>query len=326
MVIYGFLYRGNSLGRVRALLLPLLLGCHLYLYSCLIVVARISDTILSRNRESRHHCIVPDFREKVFKFKPLNMQLAVGLLWIFGCCELRYIPSKTNFDGVFNMNRWSFIPVLFLYLLKLSCDFYLFLKNVVYHNDWFLNIEASLHSWNKTTWPWCMILCKYCWIMFANILLRNFGSVRYLLLLFSRSVMSNSLWSHGLQHARLPCPSLSPMSLPKLMSIESVMPSKSCIICGSFLLLPSIFPSIRVFSNESVLPIRWPKYWSFSFSISLSNEHSGLISFRIDWFALAVQGTLKSLQHTTVQSINQSVLSLLYGPTLNIHTWLLEKP
>ena len=80
MVIYGFLYRGNSLGRVRALLLPLLLGCHLYLYSCLIVVARISDTILSRNRESRHHCIVPDFREKVFKFKPLNMQLAVGLL------------------------------------------------------------------------------------------------------------------------------------------------------------------------------------------------------------------------------------------------------
>ena len=149
MVIYGFLYRVSShLGRVRALLLPLLLGCHLYLYSCLIVVARISDTILSRNRESRHHCIVPDFREKFFKFKPLNMQLAVGLLWIFGCCELRYVPSKTNFDGVFNMNRWSFIPVLFLYLLILW--FLSFLKNVVYHNDRFLNIEASLHSWNKT--------------------------------------------------------------------------------------------------------------------------------------------------------------------------------
>ena len=86
------------------------------------------------------------------------------------------------------------------------------------------------------------------------------------------------------------------LSLLKLMSIESVMPSNHLILCRPLLLPPSIFPSIRVFSNESVLCIRWPKYWSFSFSISPSNEYSGLISFRIDWFdLLAVQGTLKSL-------------------------------
>ena len=88
-------------------------------------------------------------------------------------------------------------------------------------------------------------------------------------------------------------------SLFKLMSTESVMPSNHLILCHPLLLLPSIFPSIRVFSNESVLHIRWPTYWSFSFSISPSNEYSGLISFRIDWFdLLAAQGTLKSLlQH-----------------------------
>ena len=85
-------------------------------------------------------------------------------------------------------------------------------------------------------------------------------------------------------------------SLPRFMSIESVMPSNHLILFCPLLLLPLIFPSIRVFSNESVLHIRWPKYWSFSFSISPSNEHSGLISLRMDWLDLfAVQGTLKSL-------------------------------
>ena len=85
-------------------------------------------------------------------------------------------------------------------------------------------------------------------------------------------------------------------SLLKLISIESVMPSNHLILCCPLLLLPSIFPSIRVFSNESVFFIRWPKYWSFSFSISPSNEYSGLISFRMDWLdLLAVHGTLKSL-------------------------------
>ena len=95
-------------------------------------------------------------------------------------------------------------------------------------------------------------------------------------------------------------------SLLKLMSIKSVMPSNCLILCHPLLLLPSIFPSIRVFSNESDIPIRGPKYWSFSFSISPSNEHSGLISFRMDWLdLLAVQGTLKSLlqHHSSKASI-----------------------
>ena len=95
-------------------------------------------------------------------------------------------------------------------------------------------------------------------------------------------------------------------SLLKLMCIASVMPSNHLILCHPLLLLPSIFPSIRVFSNESVLCIRWPKYWSFSFSISHSNEYSGLISFRMDWLdPLAVQGTLKSLlqYHSSKASI-----------------------
>ena len=97
-----------------------------------------------------------------------------------------------------------------------------------------------------------------------------------------------------------------PWSLFKLMSIESVMPSNHLILCSPLLFLPSIFPSIRVFSNESTLRIRWPKYWSFSFNISPSNEHSGLISFRIDWLdLLAVQETLKSLlqHHSSKASI-----------------------
>ena len=94
-------------------------------------------------------------------------------------------------------------------------------------------------------------------------------------------------------------------SLLKLMSIKSVMPSSHLILCRPLLLLSSVFPSIRLFSNESVLPIRWPKYWSFSFSISPSNEYSGLIAFKIDWFdLLAVQRTLKSLhQHNSKASI-----------------------
>ena len=97
-------------------------------------------------------------------------------------------------------------------------------------------------------------------------------------------------------------------SLLKLMSIESVMPSNHLILCCPLLLLPSIFPSIRVFSNESALRMRWPKYWSFSFNISRSNEHSGLISFRMDWLdLLAVQVTLKSLlqHHSSKASILQ---------------------
>ena len=104
-------------------------------------------------------------------------------------------------------------------------------------------------------------------------------------------------------------------SLLKLMSVESVMPSNHLILYHPLLLLPSIFPSIRVFSNELALHIRWPKYWSFSFSISPSNEYSGLIPIKTDWFdLLAVQWTQESLPTPQVKRINHMVLSLLYGP------------
>ena len=116
-------------------------------------------------------------------------------------------------------------------------------------------------------------------------------------------------------------------SPPKLMSIELVMLSNHLILCRPLLLLPSIFPSVRVFSNESALHIRWPKYWSFSFSNSPSNEHPGLISFEKDWLdLLAVQGTLKSLiQH---HSSKASILwcSAFFMVQLSHPSWLLEKP
>ena len=115
---------------------------------------------------------------------------------------------------------------------------------------------------------------------------------------FSRSIVSDTLSLHESQHARPPCPSSTPSS-PKLMSIESVMLSNNLILCHPLLFPPSIFSRIRMFFNESVLCIRWPKYWSFSFNISPFNEHPGLISFRMNWLdLLAVQGTLKCiLQH-----------------------------
>ena len=111
--------------------------------------------------------------------------------------------------------------------------------------------------------------------------------------------------------------------LPELTQthIQLVMPFNHLILCHHLFLLPSVFPSIRVFSSESILHIRWPKYWSFSFSISPSNEHSGLISFRLDWLdLLAVQGTQESSPISQFKSINSLVLSFLYCPTLtSIH-------
>ena len=119
-------------------------------------------------------------------------------------------------------------------------------------------------------------------------------SVQFRSIQFSHSVVSDSLRPHGLQHARILCPLLSPRVYSNI-STELMMPSNHLILCHPLLLPPSISPSIRVFSDESVLHIRWPKYWSFSFSVSPSNEYSGLISFRMDWLdLLAVQGTLKS--------------------------------
>ena len=116
-------------------------------------------------------------------------------------------------------------------------------------------------------------------------------------------------------------------SLLKLMPIESVMPSSHLILCRPLLLLPPIPPSIRVFSNESPLRMRWPKYWSFSFSSSPSSEHRRLISFRMDWLdLLAVQGTLKSLlqHHSSKASIFRH--SAFFTVHSHIHTWPLEKP
>ena len=119
--------------------------------------------------------------------------------------------------------------------------------------------------------------------------------------------MSDSLQPHEPQHTRPPCPSPTPGVHPNPCPlIELVMPSNQLILCHPLLLLPSIFPSIRVFSNESALRIRWPKDWRFSFNVSPSNEHPGLISFRMDWLdLLVVQGTLKSLlqHHSSKPSI-----------------------
>ena len=158
--------------------------------------------------------------------------------------------------------------------------------------------------------------------------LSSFGSVQ-----FSRSVVSDSLRPHELQHARPPCPSPTPGVHPN-MSIESVIPSSHLILCHPLLLLPPIFPSIRVFTNESALHMRWPKCWSFSFNISPSNEHPGLISFRMDWLdLLAVQGTRKSLlqHHSSKASILRRSaffmvrLSHPYmttGKTIALTTWI----
>ena len=149
---------------------------------------------------------------------------------------------------------------------------------------------------------------------------------------FSLSVVSDSLRPHELQHARPPCPSPAPRVYPN-SSIESMMPSNHLILCRPLLLLPSIFPSIRVFSHESALCIRWPKYRSFSFHISPSNEHSGLISFRMDWLdLLAVQGTLKSLlqnhsskasilQHSTFLIAHLSYPYMTTGKTIALIRW-----
>ena len=149
--------------------------------------------------------------------------------------------------------------------------------------------------------------------------------------MFSRSVVSDSFRPHGLpwghqgQEASLPI--TNSQSLLKLMSIESVMPSNHLTLCRPLLLLPSIFPSIRVFSNESALYMMWPKYWSFSLRISPSNEYSELISFRMDWVdLLAVQGTLKSLlqHHSSKASILRR--SAFFTSNSHIHTRPQEKP
>ena len=173
-------------------------------------------------------------------------------------------------------------------------------------------LKVCLSGGRVSLWPGSsQLLLLHAQVCFSHNFLAHLVHIWYSSLSsvqFSRSVVSN-LWPHE-PHATCQA-SLSitnSRSLPKLMSIELVMLSNHLILCRPLLLLPSIFPSIRVFSNESVIHIRWPKYWSFSFSISPSNEYSGLISFRMDLFDLpAVQGTLKNLLqcHSSKASIFQ---------------------
>ena len=156
--------------------------------------------------------------------------------------------------------------------------------------------------------------------------LRSPSAVSFSSVHFSRLVVSDSLWPHELKHTRLPCPSLTPKVYSNSCPLSRLMPSSHLILCRPLLLLPPIPPSIRVFSNESTVLMRWPKYWSFSFSISPSNEHPGPISFRMDWLdLLAVQGTLKSLW-TTVQKHQFFGTQLSSQSNAHIHTWPQEKP
>ena len=148
--------------------------------------------------------------------------------------------------------------------------------------------------------------------------------------LFSCLVVFDSSWPHGLQHSRLPCFPIS-QSLLKFMSIESMMPPNQLVLCCPLLLLPSIFPSIRVFSNESVLRIKWPKYWTFSFSISPSAIFPWI--FRVDffqdwlvWSPSCPSDSKESFPTSQFKSTNSLAHNYFYGPTLtHIHTWLLEK-
>ena len=149
------------------------------------------------------------------------------------------------------------------------------------------------------------------------------GSIWVLFLWFSRSLGSDSLRPHGLQHTRLPCSLLSSRVCSNSCPLSQWCHPTISSSVTPLLLLPSVFPSIRAFSNESALHIRWPKFYSFRFSISLSSEYSGLISFRIDWFdLLAVQGTLKSLlqHHNSKASILWHSASL--WSNFHIRVWL----
>ena len=152
------------------------------------------------------------------------------------------------------------------------------------------------------------------------------GNIFYHFVQFSHSVVSDSATPWTAAH-KASLSITNSWSLRKLMCIVLVMPSNQLILCRPLLLLPSIFPSIGVISNESALCVRWPKYWSFSFNISPSNEHPGLISFRVDWLdLLADQGTLKSLlqHHSSKASILRC--SAFFIVQSHIHTWPLEKP
>ena len=160
----------------------------------------------------------------------------------------------------------------------------------------------------------------YSWVCYLASLNVQFSSVQ----LLSRALLFATPWTTACQASLSITNS---RSLLKLMSIELVMPSNHLILCHPLLLLPSIFPSIRVFSNESALHIRWLKYWSFSFNISPSNEHPGLVSFRMDWlYFLKSKGLSSVFSSTTVQKHQFCGPQLSSQSNSHIHTWLLEKP
>ena len=148
--------------------------------------------------------------------------------------------------------------------------------------------------------------------MILNTLTRFINSVQ-----FSRSVVSNSLWPQGLQQTRPPCPSPTPGTCSNSRPLSRWLRPNHFILCCPLLLPPSIIPSIRVFSNESVLCSRWPKYWSFSFTISHSNEHPALISFKMTaWISLQSKGLSRVFSNTTVQKHQFFTLNFLYSPTV----------
>ena len=233
-----------------------------------------------------------------------------------------------SFGGVFNTLTFKNHPyVWFSYCFLNSLGLF---SEGLFFLLCFLPRELSLALVVRLVW--------WCWILLTLPFLESFWFLqqiwRRVLLGRVFLVVGSSLQSvQSLSHVQLfatlwtaACQAslsiISSWGLLKLMSIELTMPSDHLILCRPLLLLPSIFPSIRIFSNELIFHIRWSKYWSFSFSISPSNEYSGLISFRIDWLdLLAVQGTLKSLLQQ-FKSISSSVLSFLYSPTLtNTHDY-----
>ena len=173
----------------------------------------------------------------------------------------------------------------------------------------FLNIiikQYFIRHFGQSCLPFTVQIIPHLWF-----------NLKFLTKQFNHSVVSNSLWPHWTAAHQASLFITKSWSLPKLLSIDSRLPSNHLILCRPLLLLPSIFPSIRVFSDESVLCIRWPKYWSFSFSISPSNGHSGLIS--LGWtgrISLQSKGLSKVFSTPQFKSINSLVLSFLYSPTL----------
>ena len=143
---------------------------------------------------------------------------------------------------------------------------------------------------------------------------------------FSHSVVFNSSATPWIAACQASLSITNSRSSPKPMSIESVMPSSHLILCPPLLLLLPVLPSIRVFSNDSTLHMRWPKYWSFSFSIISSNEHPGLISFRMDWLDLQAKGLSRVFSNTTVRKHQFFGAQLSSQSNSHIHTWPLEKP